>query len=184
MLPALRIGGAVVELARLPGTRSVRVTSISEDGTIAFGSGYDGAGYEVCFVWKNQQVMRLEDYLHANRVDLSSVNLKPNYPLLGKAMGADGKTFAFHATALSVDVPGDFVSRQFVVRIPTPCPADLSLDRVVDDADFVLFIAAYDNYVCPESVPPSCWADLNHDNAVDDQDFVLFLAAYNEMLCP
>ncbi|MBL8876413.1 MAG: hypothetical protein JNM86_11515 [Phycisphaerae bacterium] len=183
-LPALRIGGAVVELPRLPGTRSVRVTSISEDGTMAFGSGYDQWGYDVYFVWKNQQVARLEDYLHANRVDLSSVNLKPNYPLLGKAMGADGKTFAFHATALSVDVPGDFISRQFVVRIPTPCPADLSLDRVVDDADFVLFLAAYDNYVCPESVPPSCWADLNNDDAVDDQDFVLFLAAYNELLCP
>lgn len=183
-LPALRIGGAVMELPQLPGTRSVRVTSISEDGAVAFGKGYDEWGYDVFFVWKNQQVFRLEDYLHANRVDLSTVGLKPDYPLRGRAMGSDGQTFAFHATALSVDFPGDFVTRQFVVRIPTPCPGDLSLDRFVDDADFVLFVAAYDKYACPESVPPSCWADLNHDNSVDDQDFVIFLAAYTEMLCP
>jgi hypothetical protein len=63
-----------------------------------------------------------------------------------------------------------------------PCPADLNNDRSVDDADFVLFSAAYELLVCPTS--GSCGADMNVDGFVDDADFVLFAAAYEQLLCP
>ncbi|MGH7242736.1 MAG: hypothetical protein ACREJD_04905 [Phycisphaerales bacterium] len=63
------------------------------------------------------------------------------------------------------------------------CPADLNGDDVVDDADFVIFAAAYNTLLCPDA-PAPCNADLNGDNVVDDADFVIFAAAYNELLCP
>jgi len=66
-----------------------------------------------------------------------------------------------------------------------PCPADLNADTVVDDADFVLFAAAYNLLLCSDPAMASgCPADLNKDGVVDDADFVIFAAAYNELLCP
>ncbi len=71
------------------------------------------------------------------------------------------------------------------VSVPSPCPADLNGDGQVDDADFVIFVNAYDILDCADpSMPPSCPADLNQDGVVDDADFVVFVAAYNELLCP
>lgn len=65
------------------------------------------------------------------------------------------------------------------------CPGDLNDDGFVDDADFVLFAAAYDLLDCEDpSMPPGCPADLNGDGFVDDTDFVLFVAAYDQLLCP
>ncbi|MBL8877275.1 MAG: hypothetical protein JNM86_15905 [Phycisphaerae bacterium] len=68
--------------------------------------------------------------------------------------------------------------------LPT-CIGDLNYDGFVDDADFVLFVPAYDLLDCADSsMPAGCPADFNRDNLVDDADFVLFVAAYNELLCP
>jgi hypothetical protein len=64
-----------------------------------------------------------------------------------------------------------------------PCPGDLNHDRVVDDADFTIFVVAYNALQCP-APPASCDADLNGDGFVDDADFVLFAAAYNALICP
>jgi hypothetical protein len=33
--------------------------------------------------------------------------------------------------------------------MPAGCPADLNSDAVVDDTDFVLFAAAYNDLLCP-----------------------------------
>jgi hypothetical protein len=63
-----------------------------------------------------------------------------------------------------------------------PCPADLNFDRVVDDADFEIFLVGYNEVICPEALP--CDADLNSDGLVDDADFEIFLLGYNEVLCP
>lgn len=60
------------------------------------------------------------------------------------------------------------------------CPADLDGDGVVDDSDFVIFVASYNELVVP---PASPWADFNGDDLVDDADFVVFVAAYNNLLC-
>jgi len=68
------------------------------------------------------------------------------------------------------------------------CLADLTGDRMVDDADFVAFAGAYETLVCPGSRSgrheEGCPADFNDDGVVDDSDFVVFAAAYNELICP
>ena len=67
----------------------------------------------------------------------------------------------------------------------TPCPADLNNDGFVEDADFSIFVVAYNILDCADpEMPFECPADLNADGFVDDADFVLFVSAYNELLCP
>ena len=64
------------------------------------------------------------------------------------------------------------------------CLADLNLDNVVDDADFVEFAAAYSVLLCDDlSLPIGCPADLDDDWVVDDSDFVRFADAYEQLLC-
>jgi len=71
-----------------------------------------------------------------------------------------------------------------VITVEIPCPADLSKDRVVDDADFNLFVQASDLFDCADpAMPDGCPADLNHDGAVDEADFILFSIAYDEVVC-
>lgn len=70
-----------------------------------------------------------------------------------------------------------------------PCQADITRDNLVDDADFLVFAAQYNNLLCsPEPdewvLPHHCSADLNRDSVVDDSDFSLFVNAYDELLCP
>lgn len=65
------------------------------------------------------------------------------------------------------------------------CPADLNFDGLVDDADFSIFIIAYNILDCADSVMPAgCPADLNSDDLVDDADFSIFVIAYDAFLCP
>ncbi len=78
-----------------------------------------------------------------------------------------------------VDVPGNLVA------IGAPCPADLNFDGQVDDADFVIFVRAYNTLVCDDpQMPAGCPADLDGNNLVDDADFSLFVVAYDALLCP
>ncbi|MGH7245060.1 MAG: choice-of-anchor Q domain-containing protein [Phycisphaerales bacterium] len=66
-----------------------------------------------------------------------------------------------------------------------PCPCDLNGDGQVDDADFTLFVSAYNKLDCADPLMPAgCPADFDGNNLVDDADFVIFVAAYNELLCP
>jgi len=60
------------------------------------------------------------------------------------------------------------------------CPADFNCDGQVDDADFVAFVASYNELVIPPA-DPKC--DLNGDGFVDDADFILFAVAYNALVC-
>lgn len=72
-----------------------------------------------------------------------------------------------------------------LVRGGSTCPADFNGDDLVDDADFVLFVAAYNILDCADpAMPAGCPADINGDTFVDDADFVLFVGAYNELVCP
>jgi len=61
------------------------------------------------------------------------------------------------------------------------CPGDLNADGFVDDADFTIFVVAYDYLLCD---PPGCPADLNGDWVTDDSDFLIFVSAYDTLLCP
>lgn len=60
------------------------------------------------------------------------------------------------------------------------CAADLNNDGLVDDSDFVIFVAQYDEFLVPGAFRPG---DLNGDSFCDDSDFVLFASAYNNLLC-
>lgn len=65
-----------------------------------------------------------------------------------------------------------------------PCPADLNGDNFVDDADFVLFVQAYNLLYCTDpAAVDKCPADLTNDGVVVDDDFVAFIPAYNQLLC-
>ncbi|MBY0112375.1 MAG: hypothetical protein K2Y21_06105 [Phycisphaerales bacterium] len=78
----------------------------------------------------------------------------------------------------TIDVPAN------VIPLTAPCPADLNNDGLVDDADFSIFVVAYDILDCADpTMPPSCPADLNSDALVDDADFQIFVVAYNAVLC-
>jgi hypothetical protein len=57
------------------------------------------------------------------------------------------------------------------------CPCDLNGDTMVDDADFVVFAAAYDELITME-------ADFDGDGLTDDTDFVIFATAYDQLICP
>lgn len=67
----------------------------------------------------------------------------------------------------------------------TPCRGDLTSDGLVDDADFVKFVQAYNLLLCEDDfMPPHCQSDLNRDGTVDDADFVIFASSYNDLICP
>lgn len=61
---------------------------------------------------------------------------------------------------------------------------DFNQDEFVDDADFIIFYAAYNIADCEDvSMPANCPADLNLDGIVDDADFSIFVVRYNEGSC-
>ncbi|MBS0190648.1 MAG: hypothetical protein U0573_02000 [Phycisphaerales bacterium] len=65
------------------------------------------------------------------------------------------------------------------------CRADLNNDGLVDDADFSIFVVAYDMLECSNpAMPQGCPADLNFDGSVDDADFSVFIVSYNDLVCP
>ncbi|MBX3390754.1 MAG: hypothetical protein KF691_15000 [Phycisphaeraceae bacterium] len=65
------------------------------------------------------------------------------------------------------------------------CRGDLNFDGLVDDADFVKFVQAYNLLLCTDDfMPPHCQSDLNRDGLVDDGDFVVFVHNYDELICP
>lgn len=65
------------------------------------------------------------------------------------------------------------------------CPGDLNNDNQVDDADFQVFVVAYNVLDCADAAMPSgCPSDLNADGFVDDMDFQVFAVAYDQLVCP
>jgi hypothetical protein len=72
-----------------------------------------------------------------------------------------------------------------LLLIQRSCPSDLNADGFVDDADFSIFVVAYDILDCEDpSMPADCPADINGDQFVDDLDFQVFAVAYDAVLCP
>ncbi len=79
----------------------------------------------------------------------------------------------------TIDVPAN------VITIGAMCFGDQNYDSLVDDADFSIFVVAYNTLECTDpTMPEGCPADFNQDGIVEDSDFVIFVAAYNELLCP
>ncbi len=61
------------------------------------------------------------------------------------------------------------------------CPGDLNYDGIVEDADFVIFVQAYNALIVPDADKRCDW---NGDRLVEDSDFVFFVGYYNDLLCP
>lgn len=79
---------------------------------------------------------------------------------------------------------GGRATLKLTIGVP-PCVGDLNADGTVDDADFVIFVLAYNVLDCADATMASgCPSDFNRDGFVDDADFVLFVVAYNALLCP
>ncbi|MBX3381289.1 MAG: hypothetical protein KF805_14435 [Phycisphaeraceae bacterium] len=77
-----------------------------------------------------------------------------------------------------------FADRRFKVS-GTACPSDLTNDGLVEDADFSIFVIAYDLIDCSDvAMPRGCRADLNADGFVDDADFSILVVAYDVLVCP
>ncbi|MBX3390966.1 MAG: hypothetical protein KF691_16065 [Phycisphaeraceae bacterium] len=82
-------------------------------------------------------------------------------------------------------VPIGAPTQVVITVLASGCVADFNHDGVVDDADFVIFVPAYNILDCNDpSMPAGCPADLNGDGFVDDTDFQLFVYAYDILLCP
>jgi len=94
--------------------------------------------------------------------------------------------FIGQVSSISWTIPNPETWHGFTVGLAgTPCPCDLNSDTVVDDADFVVFVQAFDTLDCLDpDMPARCPSDFNGDSVVDDRDFVLFVLAYNELVCP
>lgn len=96
---------------------------------------------------------------------------------LGPALSSGGYAL------LGVVDDGDPISVNRIVSfrltgdVDSSCPADLTGDGIVDDADFIRFAQSYDLLLDPVG-------DLNLDEETSDPDFVLFSAAYDALLCP
>lgn len=87
--------------------------------------------------------------------------------------------------ALTSTAPTGPVAMRFAFTARAFCPWDLNNDGFVDDADFPIFLNAYNILDCADgSMPFGCPADFNHDGVVEDTDFQAFVVAYNELLCP
>ena len=50
---------------------------------------------------------------------------------------------------LPVDRWEDVIHSLTELPAPAPCPGDMNGDRAVDDGDFVIFVAAYNELLCP-----------------------------------
>ena len=100
-------------------------------------------------------------------------------------LGGSGRNGAF-ANFQSSNAPGhsNALYDANTAKVTLSCRADLNSDGYVDDADFVLFVYAYNILDCTDfNMPYNCPADLNSDAVVDDTDFVFFASAYNALLC-
>ncbi|MBX3388483.1 MAG: hypothetical protein KF691_03395 [Phycisphaeraceae bacterium] len=164
-------------------TQGVRVISgyafrtvISGNGAVMIGMFDPPSGTRRGFIWTPRMgYMDLYEYALAAGVDLSYI--KSMVPV---DISHDGTSIAGYLTHNG----GIRAFRLSQLRPWDLCPADLNADSVVDDADFVIFVAAYDTLLCAsETMAVGCPSDLNGDAAVDDVDFVLFANAYDALRC-
>ncbi len=141
---------------------------MSTDDTEASSSFEFAAISNVLDAWA---ICDVSDSVQAMTLDPAS-----NHGWLLLPTGPDGWRFKSSESAIAGDRP--MLEVTFVSPV---CAGDLSGDGLVDDSDFVLFVAAYDLF---ESPPASSFADFNADGSVDNPDFAMFATAYDALLCP
>lgn len=101
------------------------------------------------------------------------------------------RRFSAGNATLEMRLDPDDVGQRSSVRIneiefgAVPCRGDLNADGLVDDADFQVFIVAYNILDCADpAMTFGCPSDLTADALVEDSDFQVFIVAYNELICP
>lgn len=101
------------------------------------------------------------------------------YAVIGNEWTRIRDLFAPGQTSLAFD------EGRIVLGVPVPCSSDLNNDGMVEDADFSIFVVAYNLLDCADpAMPAGCPADLNTDGVVDDTDFTVFVVAYDALVCP
>ncbi len=96
-------------------------------------------------------------------------------------IGAGGELYA----GGEFSITGSFaVGSIGLCSCPVPACADFDRNGFVDDADFALFVPAYDEMLCPAArAGEGCVGDFNNDRIVDDLDFVVFTVQYATGFC-
>jgi uncharacterized membrane protein len=159
------VGANATSLGALPGHGISTAIDIDDRRGIVGSSRVNAATTSLAVLFRDGLVIDLNERLtNPNGVVLTSANgINANGWIAANGTLA-GKSFGF---------------------VLVPCFADLTADDLVDDSDFLLFVAAYDQLDCADpAMPVGCPSDLNRDGVVDDADFQVFVLAYNELLCP
>lgn len=157
-------------------TRNLGITGASPDCSIIGLSGY----FYTPTVWSSQSGLSTIESL------LAGQGASPPFggPFTS-LIGASSNNRILAGTTYLPTPEGFGDPRIWLVDLDRSCPAEFTFDAQVDDADFVLFAAAYDEYLCPDPEwGGSCFADFNADGFVDDADFVVFAQAYDNLTCP
>ncbi|MBX3379543.1 MAG: hypothetical protein KF805_05585 [Phycisphaeraceae bacterium] len=137
---------------------------------IDFERAYIYGGGDLCLTMRTTATLPAFSYLDAE--------ITPSSLGAGRWNDGDADAASSASAVGAVAVRFAFTARAF-------CPWDLNNDGIVEDADFPIFLNAYNILDCADgSMPFGCPADFNHDGVVDDADFQLFVVAYNTLLCP
>lgn len=143
---------------RFAGTMTVRETAanIVWENDIAFGAAVTIQRGEL-----------LADVLPAGELSFVSggIDSRTSFPAL-----SDG-TLRFGRSSGALDV---------ALGLSFACRADLNGDQMVDDTDFIRFVAAYDQLTYADSFKRE---DFDDNRLVDDPDFQVFAAAYDTLVC-
>lgn len=185
------VAGATLGLSSSTAVAANAVGQIAFSGTFDLGGnvqalfGTDRSGNLVT-VYKAPDKVTVRPGMIRSFSSFSNLNISGGNDGRPRSLNDSG----YIACSASVNVPpgqpfGQNGKGILLFRIAARCPGDLNNDGLVDDADFILFIFAYNTLDCADpAMPLGCPADLNGDGFVDDADFVIFVVGYDELVCP
>ena len=116
----------------------------------------------------------LQNAMNKGVLLLSVATLEPTTG--GPGGGTGGVTYPRIYTKENPTAGALGLEPKFSITVAYTCDADLNGDDLVDDEDFQIFAAAYNELL-------DARADLNLDGVTDDADFSIFAVAYDELLC-
>lgn len=117
----------------------------------------------------------LQNAMNKGVLLLSVATLEPTTG--GPGGGTGGVTYPRIYTKENPTAQALNLAPQLSLTVAYTCDADLNGDDVVDDLDFQIFAAGYNELL-------DARADLNLDGVTDDADFSIFAVAYDELVCP
>lgn len=179
------------------GLSSSTAVAANAFGQIAFSSTFDLGGNVQALFGTDRSGNLVTVYKAPDKVTVRPGMIRSftSFSNMNISGGNDGRLRSLNdsgyiACSASVNIPpgqpfGQNGRAILLFHIAARCPGDLNNDAMVDDADFVLFVAAYNVLDCADpAMPLGCPADLNADGFVDDADFVLFVPGYDALVCP